>query len=110
MRHSICGEVDLLVADAETEDEPSTREVVEHDGVLGEPHRMVEGTRKHRGAQTDRAAARREVREDEERRDRRAGATGLVELGEEDGIEAGPLGGPGLGGNLAQEGRDVATR
>jgi hypothetical protein len=33
-----------------------------------------------------------------------------VELGEEDGIEAGPLGGPGLGGNLAQEGRDVATR
>ena len=84
-------EVGHLMRDPEPEDDPAARDPVEHDRVLGEAHRMVQGGREHGGAEADPARALQERGADEQRRDEGA-AAGLVELGQEDRVEAGLLG------------------
>ena len=90
-RHAESLEVGNLVRDPEAEYDPAARDPVEHDRVLCEAHRMVQRGREHGGAETDPARPLQERRADEERRDEGA-AAGLVEFGQEDGIESGLLG------------------
>ena len=84
-------EVGHLMRDPEPEDDPPARDPVEHDRVLGEAHRMVQGGREHGGAEADPARALQERGADEQRRDEGAAAC-LVELGQEDRVEPGLLG------------------
>ena len=90
-RDAVGLEVGHLVGDPQPEHEPAARDPVEHDRVLGEPHRVVERRREHGGAEADPRRSLQQRGADEERRDERAAAR-LVELGQEDRVEAGLLG------------------
>ena len=90
-RDAVGLEVGYLVRGAEAEEDPAAADPVEHDRVLGEPHRMVQRRRQDGGSEADPLRSLQQCGADEQRRDERA-AAGLVELGQEDGVEAGLLG------------------
>ena len=106
--HAEGGEVHLLVADAQAQHQPPAGEVVEHDRVLGQAHRVVQRPGQHGGADPDARGLGGQVGQHQQRRDDRPGPARLVELGQQDGVEARRRGRPGLGRELVEQARDVA--
>ena len=76
--------------------------MVEHQRVLGQAHRVVQGRGHDERAEPDARGPRAEPGEHEQGRHQRA-AVRLVELGQEHGLEAGALGGQHLLGQLLEQ-------
>src|SRR5690606_14500511 len=94
-RHAVGGEVGVLVADAEPQDHAAARDPVEHDDVLGQPHRVVQRCGEDGAAEADAGGALQQAGAQQERRHERA-APRLVELGQEHRVEARRVGGGDL--------------
>jgi len=86
-RHPEGLEVGHLVGDPEPEHEPPAGDPVEHDRVLDEPHGVVQRGCEHRRAESNPRRPLQQGCPHEQGRDQRAAAR-LVELGQEDRVEA----------------------
>ena len=83
-------ELEVDVRGPEPQDQPAAGGVVEHQRVLGQPHRVIQRRRGDQRAEPDRRRPRAEPPEQDQWRHRGA-AAGLMELGQS-GVEAGALG------------------